>query len=141
MILYKILPAQCLLLVRSLGEATPEECGRLLKQVRSSHPASREYNSCNDVRELVNFFSFDQANEVVEIMAVESPTTDMRKNALLVQSTAHYGVGRMFEQASQGRIPILTKVVTSFEEAAAWLEVPVQLLVDEFAKADWITVE
>jgi hypothetical protein len=137
MIRYRVLPEHQLLVVRTAGKTSVEECRRFLEHVQAVHPDCVAYDSLSDVRELKTYLSHHETAAVHRAMQNLGHVQVPRRNALLVGDVAQYGVGRMFELQADPQLEAATHVVRTEREAAEWLARPLDVIASALGATDW----
>ena len=114
------------------GKSGFEEFSSALEKITTSKEYPPNTRAVWDIRNAD--FSWANLQLVKEAVNIRSSFTkrDNCRSALIVSSNLQYGLGRMFEMLSDGKVPHQLKVFRKYEEGVKWLlENPVPFASDE----------
>lgn len=135
---YKVNHKLRLIFLCNAEDTSVAECADFLTQFQQRHPEAVDYDTLNDVRHQPKLLSFEEVDEITELLKAFAGR--QRKGAILAGEGIQFGVGRMFEQVSDGRTALESKVVATLAEAADWLGRPEAELAAAMESEGWIEI-
>ena len=125
MITFTILPEKSVIVIRSVGDTSIEECVALMKTMREDPNFSDEFDVINDNREMTSAYSIEDIQEAIyHQKSYELSSTKKSKNAIVVREDLYFGVSRTYEMLYElDNSNRTVEVFRDINNALAWLEI------------------
>ena len=105
------------------GLLTDEEMVQCVSSLRADPRLEPEMNSLSDMRDIEVGFSRNGIDRMIEVMKASSERRAAAKAAIVVSSDVAFGMGRMLEIVSDGKVEPRFRVFRDMDSALSWLEI------------------
>lgn len=103
------------------GRLTDDEMLQCVSALRADPKLEPDMNTLSDMREISVGFTADGVSSMLELMESTADRRSTAKAAIVVSSTAAFGMGRMVELRTEDRVEPTFRIFREMQEACDWL--------------------